>query len=93
MTIVVIGDYERILRMHREGLILFVDCCPDSGYGNEGGRVPYFVIFSYILLDLSTQILSIPHTSRLTVIIIARSTSPTVRLCYSANFNKHCHHH
>lgn len=64
MTIVVICDYAIILRMHWEGLILFVVVAADGGYGNEGGEVPYFVIFSYILLDLLTYILSTSHTSR-----------------------------
>lgn len=55
MTIVVIGDYARILRMHREGLILFVVAAADSGCGNEEGG-GYHISSSLVIFFLTYRL-------------------------------------
>lgn len=55
MTIVVICDYARILRMHREGLILFVVVAADSGCGNEEGG-GYHISSSLVIFFLTYRL-------------------------------------
>lgn len=55
VTIVVIGDYARILRMHREGLILFVVVAADSGCGSEEGG-GYHISSSLVIFFLTYRL-------------------------------------